>query len=557
MRKILLLTVCALAGLAAAHPMHSTFSQCTEPAMQTEATLIPDLGHLFHKVSTQHPQAQAFFNQGLTLLFSYNFEDAVRSFRQAAKLDPQLAMAQWGIAMASGANININIDPACEEVAFQAISEAQRLAGTYPTTAAEKAYINALAARYTGRPNPDLVRLAVDFKLAQQRLTERYPQDTDARIVYVEGLMDLRPWMLWLNGKPNTETSTILGNINTVLKQDPDHLGANHYNIHALEASDRPELALNSALKLSRLVPNAGHMQHMPSHIFMRLGNYQMSRDANLNAVQVDQSYYQKCFPVQQQDCLPIYVGHYYSHNLMFLAESYAFMGASKDALATARKTHDNALAFIVGQPELEHYVGGLSLMQVGFQKWQDILAQPRPLESLQAATALWHWSRSYALAALGQLKEAESEQQQFFAVQQEIPYNLSYGNNTAQAILAVASNLLRAKLAAAQGNMDAALELLKLTVDSDDALVYDEPPPWFFPARDALGAAYFQTRQYQAAVRVFKESLKKQPLSPRALYGLALSQKAVGDPEWEETMKKFQYASRDADVQFSMSTLW
>lgn len=557
MKKPVLLTVLAMAGLACAHPMHSSFSQCTEPAMQTEATLIPDLGNLFHKVSTDNPQAQAFFNQGLTLLFSYNFEDSVRSFRQAAKLDPHLAMAQWGIAMASGANININIDPACEQVAYQAISEAQRLASTYPTTAAEKTYINALSARYTGRPNPDLVRLAVDFKLAQQKLTELYPQDQDARIVYVEGLMDLRPWMLWLNGKPNTETNTILNNINLVLKQNPYHLGANHYNIHALEASDRPELALNSALKLSGLVPNAGHMQHMPSHIFMRLGNYRMSRDANLNAVKVDQTYHQKCFPVQQKDCLPIYVGHYYSHNLMFLAESYAFMGASKDALDTARKTHDNALAFIVGQPELEHYVGGISLMQVGFQKWQEILAEPRPLESLQAATALWHWARSYALAAQGQLNEAEIEQQRFFEVQKNISYSLSYGNNTAQAILSVASNLLRAKIAATQGNTEATLELLKLAVDSDDALVYDEPPPWFFPTRDALGAAYFQARQYQAAVHTFTESLKRQPLSPRALYGLALSQKAIGDPEWEETMKTFQYASRDSDFQYSMNTLW
>lgn len=551
----LTLTVALLGGIAFAHPMPSSFSQCAEP--ETDVALIPNLGTLNHPVSTANPRAQAFFNQGLTLLFAYNFEEAVRSFKQAAKADPTLAMAHWGIAMASGANINIDVDSPCEAVAYAAIGKAKQVASQHPTTDAERAYINALATRYTGDAGPDRVRLAVNFKLAQQALVQSYPRDHDARTVYVEALMDLRPWMLWLNGKPNTDTTAILDNLSAILTADPYHLGANHYQIHALEASTTPERALTSALVLPFLSPNAGHIQHMPSHIFMRLGHYRMSRDANLSALKVDQPYYGACFPQRKPECLPLYTGHYYTHNLMFLAESYGFMGSSMPALETARKAQQNALAFIEGQPELEHYVAGLSVMQVAFHKWEDILQEPAPRPSLPAATALWRWARSYAYAKKGDLKQARDEQQAFFAALQQVPYDLPYGNNSAQTFLGVASNLLRARIAAGEGQKDAAVELLKLAVDSADALAYDEPPPWFFPARDALAAAYYQAGRYQESAATFQKSLDLQPLNPRALYGLAQSQKAAGNPGWQDAQSAFEQAARDGDVQYSIDGLW
>jgi tetratricopeptide (TPR) repeat protein len=282
-----------------------------------------------------------------------------------------------------------------------------------------------------------------------------------------------------------------------------------------------------------------------------------MSRDANLSALKVDRPYYDACFPQRKKECLPVYTGHYYSHNLMFLAESYAFMGSSALALETARKAQQNALAFIEGQPELEHYVAALSVMQVGFQQWEDIQKESPPRTSLLAATALWRWARSYAYAKKGDLQRARDEQRAFFAAVQQVPYDLPYGNNRAQTLLSVASNLLRARIAAGEGQKDAAVELLQLAVDNSDALTYDEPPPWLFPVRDALGAAYYQAGRYKESATTFQKSLDLQPLNPRALYGLAQSQKAAGSQGWQDAQNAFEQAARDGDVQYSIDGLW
>jgi len=533
------------------------FSVCTR--QYAPASLLPNLGNLNHPVSTKNPEAQRFFNQGLTLIYGFNHEEALRSFRKAAELDQTLAMAHWGMALSVGPDINIDIDGECERFAYDAIQDALRLSEK-DTSASERAYIIALSARYTHAPNPDRQQLAVNYAVAMADLVRFYPNDLDAATLYAESLMDLRPWKLWDNcGKPAHDTDEIVRVIESVLSRDAKHIGANHYKIHALEASTTPQNALSSATLLNSLVPNAGHLRHMPSHIYARVGDYKAAAEANVHAVQVDQPYVDACAgSIDAPECLPIYVGHYYSHNLLFLAVSYGMLGQSQPAQEAAQRAADNALRYIKQQPGLEHFLPTPPMMLTRFQRWDDILKTNPPYDStLLISNAMWHWARAMAYAAKKDHDNAEKEQKDFAEQVQAVPATMSWGNNMASAMFPIAENMLRGKIATARGQTKAAVEFLRLALDAEAALVYDEPDPWFVPVRESLGAALLRDKDPKSAEKVFRDDLKQHPNNLRALLGLAESLQAQGQVKAAAAARsQFDRARKQADVNVTLEEM-
>jgi tetratricopeptide (TPR) repeat protein len=558
---------CLLASLPAAawaQHQHSScaaegagFSPCSK--QYAPATLLPGLGQLNHPVSTKNPEAQRFFNQGLTLVYGFNHEEAARSFRRAAQLDPTLAMAYWGIALSVGPNINIDIDPSCEQFAYSQVQKAMELAKASPTSPAEIAYIEALSKRYSDEKTSNRQQLAVSYMVAMGELVRQFPNDLDAATLYAESIMDLRPWKLWDNcGKPAQDTEEILRVIESVLKRDAKHIGANHYKIHALEASTTPQNAQSSAVLLETLVPNAGHLRHMPSHIYARIGRYDLAALANVNALRVDEPYLRACAEsIDAPECLPIYVGHYYSHNLLFLSVAYG-MQARSEAQIMAQRAADNALRYIRQQPGLEHFLPTPPMMLTRFGRWDEILKANPPYDpALHISNAMWHWARGMAYAATKQLGDAATEQAAFAQEVQNVPACMSWGNNSASAMFAVAENMLRAKIAGARGQSKAAVEFLRLALDAEVALVYDEPDPWFIPVREALGMALLHDRDYKAAEQVFRADLKQHPESLRALLGMAESLRAQGQVKAANAFREpIERARKQANLDVSLDQM-
>lgn len=381
---LLLLT----SGIAVGQPQGS--SSETKPVF-----LVTGLGDHHHPVSTQNEEAQLFFDQGLKWIFAFNHDEAVRSFKRAAELDPQLAMAYWGIAYALGPNINLDVDLEREKAAYEATQKALTLASKAPEH--ERAYIEALAKRYSIDPNADLKKLAVDFKNAMGELARRYPDDLDAATLYAESAMDLRPWQLWnKDGTPAEGTEEIVAVLESVLRRNPNHIGANHYYIHAVEASPHPEWALPSAERLETLAPAAGHLVHMPAHIYMRIGDYEAAARRNEIAVMADRAYF------QAGNMQGIYGLGYYSHNLHFLAIAHAMQGRFSDAKKAADQLVEHVGPYVKDISLLEGFMPTPMLILVRFHQWEDILKLPQPDPNMALTTALWHFARGMAYAATG-----------------------------------------------------------------------------------------------------------------------------------------------------------
>ncbi|HZT40864.1 MAG TPA: ATP-binding protein [Chthonomonadaceae bacterium] len=362
---------------------------------QPSITLMPGLGHLHHAVSTRNAEAQRFFDQGLTLVYAFHHEAVGRSFQRAAELDPQLAMAYWGIALALGPNINLDIDADREKQAAEAIQKAQSRAAH--ASEPERAYIAALATRYSSDPKADLQQLAVNYKNAMGDLVKRYPDDLDAATLYAESLMDLRPWKLWTSdGKPAEGTEEIVSVLESVLRRDPHHIGANHYYIHAVEASPHPERALACAKRLEGLAPGAGHLVHMPAHIYIRIGDYDGAARANERAVAVDRAY------LEHSGFNGIYP-MYYLHNLDFLQIAYGMEGRFQDASRAVGQLAANGGPMVKQMPAMFEYAMAKPLLVLErFRRWDDILQTPAPDVSLPVTNAIWRYERGTGLCGAG-----------------------------------------------------------------------------------------------------------------------------------------------------------
>jgi tetratricopeptide (TPR) repeat protein len=528
---------------------HST--QMHKASDERSASLMTGLGSHHHTVSTDNAEAQRFFDQGLTLIYAFNHEEAIRSFKRAAELDPQLAMAHWGIALALGPNINLDVDPAREKAAYEAAQQALSLAAKAPEN--ERAYIEALVKRYSIDPKADLKKLAVDYKNAMGEMVKRYPDDLDAATLYAESMMNLRPWQLWSkDGKPAEDTEEIIMVLESVLRRNPNHIGAIHYYIHTVEASPNPGRALGYISKLASLVPAAGHLVHMPAHIYVRTGDYEAAARSNKEAAEADQAY------IRMSGARGIYPLMYYNHNLHFLAYAHSMAGQFAEAMKAARQLESNVGPHVKQMPMLEGFMPTLTQVLVRFRRWDDILTSSEPDRAMPVTNALWHYARGMAYAATGKIESAEAEQKVFMAAAKTIAVETPFGlNNTGSILLPIAGNVLSARIALARNDKKSAIELLRKAVVAEDALNYDEPPGWVSPVRESLGGALLLDGNYAEAEAVFRADLLKNPRNGRSLLGLMESLKAQGKKHAAQSVQmEFESAWKNADVQLRVEDL-
>lgn len=514
------------------------------------ATLATGMGNVQHPVSTSNAEAQTFFNQGLAFLYGFNHEEAVRSFKRAAELDPQMAMAYWGIALALGSNYNLQADSPQLKEAYANVQKALQFGGKI--SAHERAYIEALAKRYSNDVNVDRQSLAVAYKNAMGEVARRFPDDLDAATLYAESMMNLRPWKLWsLDGKPAEGTEEIVVVLEGVLRRDPNHIGANHYYIHAVEASRTPERALPSAGRLGKLAPKAGHLVHMPSHVYIRTGDYQDAAQSNVDAIVADREY------IQKTGAKGVYTMMYYNHNIHFLAAAHAAQGRYADGIKAARELETNVNPHLQAMPMLEMFMPYSIVTQVRFGKWDEMLKTPKPGSELKITTAYWHFGRGRAFAATRQIEKAEAELKLMRDVIKTIPADAGLGNGSAHNVLRTGEALLAGVIAQARNEKEKASELLKTAVAAEDEVSYNEPADWDLPTREVLGGVLLMNGDYAGAEAVFRAEISKHPRNGRALYGLYESLLRQQKTSSAQMVKhEFDKAWASADTKLSVEDL-
>lgn len=483
--------------------------------------LLPGLGSHHHAISTISPLAQVYFDQGLRLIYAFNHDEARRSFEQAARLDPGAAMPWWGIALALGPNINRGADPEREKAASEALRAAR--ARELGATEIERAYIEALSTRYPERPAADRAALDRAYADAMRRLTQRFPDDLDAATLFAEALMNLHPWALWTReGEPGPETPELVAALESVLARAPEHPGANHYYIHAVEASPHPERALPSAERLPRLMPGAGHIVHMPAHVYTRLGRYAEASRANENAAMVDRLYLDARRPSG------FYVSMYYPHNLQFLSFSASMEGrvlkAVESGWAAAAAVPDDAVR---AMPMLEGMRAAPYFALVRFGRWGTIVVAPAPPPEQRFTSGIYHYARGLALARTGYPESSARELAALEAIRSAVPHGQMVGFNHAAPVLQIASLVLSGELALARGRADEAIADLRRAATIEDSLGYGEPPDWPEPVRHHLGAALLAANRPDEAEAVYLEDLRVNRENGWALIGLVQSLRA------------------------------
>jgi tetratricopeptide (TPR) repeat protein len=490
-------------------------------------TIMPGLGDLHHPVSTKNAGAQEFFDQGLRLIYAFNHDEAARSFQKAAELDPHLAMAYWGIAEAVGPNYN---DPASEDrfkQAHDAIQKAEELSrdSSDSNSDAERGYISAMAKRFPSDPKADLRKAAEEYRDAMRQVAKNNPDDLDAATLFAESGMNLHPWGLWhLDGTPQEGTEEIVATLESVIKRDPNHLGAIHYYIHTVEASNSPERALAGATRLAALAPAAGHIVHMPAHIYIRTGDYAAAVKTNEEAAAVDRKY------IASSGVQGIYPMMYYSHNLHFIAMCSAMTGDYAEAHKAAEMLAAHVAPSVKDMPPLEGFMTIPMAVDVRFHKWEAILDRKEPRAEMKATVGFWHFARGMALASQGKVREAEAEYKIVSDAEKSTPADAIFQmpiNNKTKDILTIAENVLGAQVALAKKDTAAAVKMLREAVSVQDTLKYDEPQDWFFPVRESLGGALLLSGDAKGAEAVFRADLAKNPRNPRSLFGLHRALKA------------------------------
>lgn len=487
------------------------------PMQSHPVTLVTGLGDLHHPVSTHNSEAQKFFDQGLRFIYAFNHDEAARSFQHATKLDPKLAMAYWGVAEAVGPNYNDPADPERYKHAHDAAQKAVDLSSD--ATPSEQAYIQAMAKRFPADPNSDLKKAAEDYRDAMREVARQFPDDLDAATLFAESGMNLHPWGLWhQDGTPEAGTEEIVATIESVLKRDPNHLGAIHYYIHAVEASNNPERALAGANKLAALAPNAGHIVHMPAHIYIRTGDYEAAVKTNEKAAEVDRTY------IKETGVQGIYPMMYYSHNLHFVA----MCGAMNGRYAEARKNADLLVAnvgpHVKDMAPLEGFMTIPIAVEIRFHHWNEVLKMPAPDPAMKTVTVFWHFGRGLALAGTGKIADADAEYKIVSDAEAATPPEVIFQmpiNNKAKDIMKIAENVLGAKIALAKKDTAGAISMLRDAVAIQDKLNYGEPPDWFYPVRENLGGALLMSGDVAGAEKVFREDLDRNPRNPRSLFGL------------------------------------
>ena len=544
-------------------------SACASPAPQPAPAATPapkpapaaeplSFGQHHHNIRTSNAEAQKMFNQGLAQAFGFNHEAAIRSFERAAELDPAAAMPHWGKAWALGPNYNLDIDEARAKAAHDTVVKAQSLAANGPLDSArgrpdvERDYIDALAVRYSADPKADRAALARAFADAMGALSRKYPDDLDAAVIYAESLMNLTPWKLWTpDGKPAEHTEQIVTVLESVLQRDPNHLGANHYYIHAVEASRTPARALPSAQRLATLAESSGHLLHMPAHTYARTGDHAAAAAANAAGALADRRYLAVAPPNGMYGMM------YYPHNLAFLADSHMMQGRFADAKQAADRTAEQLNPHAAMMPMVESMVVMPVSVLMRFARHADVLALPPPAADRPVQRSWHHFARGTALAKTGKADEAAAERKLLTTAMAAVPETAAFGGGgwaTASSALGIAALSLDARIAAARGEHDRAVKFWLQAVAAADQLPYDEPPVWFYPVRESLGAALLAAGRDAEAERVFRDDLVKHPRNARALFGLRaalVKQGKEADAAWVQ--REFDVAWKNADTTLTL----
>jgi tetratricopeptide (TPR) repeat protein len=516
------------------------------------AVLFDGLGLYHRPITTRSAEAQAFFDQGMRWMYGFNHDEAARSFARATQFDPQCALCFWGLALTLGPNYNM---PTMAEprarVAWEALGKAQLAAPG--ATPAERALIEALSHRYVGPnaldPGNEMPQLTA-YSAAMRTVMQHFPDDPDVATLFAESAMNLNAWKLWdKDGKPAPGTLEIVATLEHVLARHPDHPGANHYYIHAVEASPHPERAVVSADRLKAMAPAAGHLVHMPSHIFQRVGRYEEAAKANRLGAAADVAYSDRVRPI---DYYPMYL----AHNYQFLAFAAAMEGRRAETIAALRSARgaisDDAL---VGMPGVDWYIAFLYLGMVRFGMWDDILAEPAPDHRLLALNVGYLGARTMALAARGRIEEARASELALDQLVSTAPPDAQAGLNSARDIFAIVEIVAQARIAAAIGDRAGNVALLTQAVAAEDRLSYDEPADNFFPTRHLLGAALLDAGDPVRAEAVYREDLRRNPANGWALVGLSSALAALHRrPQAEAARRDAATAWTHADIPLGRS---
>ncbi len=479
--------------------------------------LYTDLGSHHKSISTKVPATQQYFDQGLRLVYGFNHAEAIRSFKQAAELDATCAMCYWGIALAYGPHVNAPMDSASGIAAYTAVQKA--LALKSHATASERAYIEALAQRYEANPPTDRARLDTSYSRAMAQVASTYADDLDAATLYAESLMDLRPWNYWQpDGTPYPGTNEIVRQLTRVLSRNPNHPGACHYYIHAVEAVN-PEAAVPCAERLAGLMPGEGHMVHMPAHIYIRVGRWNDAVQANQHAIHSDEVF------IEGQHPVGVYPLAYYPHNIHFLAFASTMAGRSAQAIEasntlTSKVNVDAARQVGLLQEMLPYH----ALTLTTFGRWDEVLAEPLPPDDIRFSYAMAQYARGVAYAAKGQWAEAQTALDTEKAINAATPE--SADGKTA---LSIAVHALSGEIATRRGDLDAGTSHFREAAKLEDAGLYFEPPKWYYPIRHSLGAALLKAGQHAEAEKVYREDLKRFPENGWSLFGLTQALRAQG----------------------------
>jgi len=518
--------------------------------------LIAGLGSYHRPITARSPAAQRYFDQGLRLLYAFNLEEAERSFAEAARLDPTCASCSWGVGMALGPHINLPAQADRTRAAFRAAAEARRRAAASGASGAgatpvERALIAALGRRYADPP-PVLpeAQAALDraYADAMRDVHRRFPADPDAGALFAEAMMDLRPWDLWTHdGRPQPGTAELVAVLEDVLRRHPEHPGANHYYIHAVEASPRPERALASARRIGDAMPAAGHLVHMPGNVYMRVGRYEEAAEANRRAIRAEAAYVARAHP---RGFYLMYV----AHNYQFLWAAALMEGRSAEAFQAAR----DALAQIPAEmmatmPGLDFALGYPQWTAIRFARYAEVLRAPQPPAQFPYARAMWHVARGLARVGKGKVPDAVDAAAEHAAAEgllRNVPAAAMEGFNSARALGGIAADLLGGEIAAASGRTAEAIALLRRAAAAEDGLAYDEPSDWNLPVRHALGAVLLAAGRPAEAEAVYREDLRRNPENGWALKGLEISlRRQRRAPEAAAVERRFARAWRRADV--------
>ena len=513
------------------------------------APRLKGLGNYTVSITSESEESQYFFNQGLRLTYGFNHSEALRSFKEAIRLDPNNAMAYWGWALVLGPNLNLPMQAAVAEQAFYAINKAIELKDQ--VSPHEQAYILALAKRYAPVAPNDRSGLDRAYADAMAELSSAYPDDLDAATLYAASLMNLSPWNYWhKDGSAKGNTELLVGTLESVIARRADHPGALHYHIHAIESA-HPKSGESSADALSGLMPGAGHMVHMPSHIYMRVGRYDDAFRVNRLASDADSQYITQC------NAQGIYPLNYYPHNLHFLVWAAMFQGRSEAAMAGAREVQSKIPVDMSGNAfgAYETFLAQPLYVMVRFGLWEQIVAEPRPVASNQFQTGVWLYAQGMAANQQKRYRAAKRKLKELRKLANGLSNDYLIGFGTGPKLLHIAEHVLAGDIAAKRGKFEDAISYLTRAVRMEDSLLYNEPPDWYFPTRHVLGALLLEAGFADEAEVIYWEDLRKNPNNGYSLYGLAQAQTAVGNTaDAELTKQAFNKSWQQADKTLTSS---